>query len=116
MKQSATVKRLYDAAQVSDFHKTPKTSGTADYELNTAGAKLRDYARWLDENSDITIGALDVLVNSIVGAGIQVEPQVINRKGEPVAKLNEKIRDLWQEWKRKPDITGEVTLRRTCSA
>ena len=111
MKPSAhNVARLYEAAQSSDFHKVPNTSGPADHSVNRAGSRLRDYARWLDENNDLTIGALDILVNNIVGTGIQIEPQVADRKGNPIDRVNERIRDLWNDWKRRPDVTGEMSL------
>lgn len=111
MKPSArNVKRLFEAAQTSDFHKTPARTGTADYELNHAGTKLRDYARWLDENSDLTIGALDVLVNNIVGTGVKVEPQAITRSGQAVDNFNGRVRDLWNEWIKHPEVTGELSF------
>lgn len=110
MSKSAPNVRLYDAAKVSDFHRTPDVSSSADYVVNRAGTRLRDYARWLDENSDITIGALDSLVNNIVGAGVQIEPQVADRKGKPLEKVNTRIRELWDEWRRSPDITGELSM------
>ena len=101
-------KRLYDAAISSDFHLSPTESGTADYVVNHAGYKLRDYARWLDENSDIAVGVLDTLVNNIIGTGVQIEPQVANRRGEPIQRINAQIRELWSEWTKRPEITGEV--------
>lgn len=102
--------RLFEAATVSDFHKPVAASGSADYVVNHAGAKLRDYARWLDENSDLAIGALDVLVNNIVGTGVAVEPQATNRKGASVDSFNRRIRDLWSDWSRMPDITRELSF------
>jgi len=110
MSQPADKIRLYEAAKVSDFHKTPEKSGSADYSINHAGSKLRDYARWLDENNDLTIGALDVLVNNIVGAGIQVDPQITTRRGETIPRANERLRELWDDWSRRADITGELTI------
>lgn len=101
---------MYEAAKASDFHRAPDGTGTADYVVNRAGSRLRDYARWLDENSDIAIGALDVLVNNVIGAGIQIEPQVSNRNGEPNDRINGRIRELWQTWKQRPEITGELSL------
>lgn len=106
MKPSASKLRLYEASQSSDFHKAPDTTGTADYVVNRAGTRLRDYARWLDENNDITIGVLDVLVNNIVGTGIGIEPQAATRRGQSVATFNARVRELWAEWKRRPEITG----------
>lgn len=102
--------RLYEAAQSSDFHRPKDFSGTADYVVNRAGTRLRDYARWLDENSDIAIGALDVLVNSVVGTGIQVEPQATTRRGLPAPRVNQRIRELWDQWRRRPEVTRELSF------
>jgi len=102
--------RLFEAASTSDFHKPVQSSGTADYVVNHAGAKLRDYARWLDENSDLAIGALDVLVNNIVGTGVAVEPQATTRKGDSVDAFNRRVRDLWVDWSRMSDITRELSF------
>ena len=110
MKRSESNVRLFEAAKSSDYHKPAELSGTADYVVNHAGSKLRDYARWLDENNDLTIGALDILVANIVGIGIGVEPQAVNRKGDPVSKFNDRVRDLWHDWKQKPEITNDLTL------
>lgn len=101
-------KRLYEAAKSSEFHRVPDGSGAADYVVNRAGERLRDYARWLDENNDITIGLLDVLVNNIVGTGIQVEPQVTTRRGRPVERINEQLRQLWQVAERELDLYQET--------
>lgn len=102
--------RLYEAAKTSDFHRAPDYSGSADYVVNRAGSRLRDFARWLDENHDLTIGAFDTLVNNIVGTGIQIEPQVTNRQGRPVNRVNSRIRELWGQWKRRPEITNDLTI------
>lgn len=107
---SEPARRLYEAAKTSDFHRAPDSSSTADYVVNRAGTRLRDYARWLDENNDLTIGALDVLVNSIIGVGIQIEPQVSTRSGQPVDRVNRQIREMWDDWKRRPEITGDLSL------
>ena len=110
MKVAAKQTRLFEAAKSSDFHRAAQSSGTADYVVNHAGTKLRDYARWLDENSDLAIGGLDVLVNNVVGAGIAVEPNAQTRRGASVDAVNRRIRDLWREWSRAADVTRELSF------
>ncbi|MCP4339787.1 MAG: phage portal protein [Desulfobulbaceae bacterium] len=78
--------------------------------INHAGTKLLDYARDLDENSDIAIGGLDVLVNNIVGSGIGIEPQAKTRQGKSVPGFNFRLRDKWLEWARMPDVTRDYTI------
>jgi len=102
--------RLYSAISPAEFHKPAPITGAADYVVNHAGTKLLNYARDLDENSDLAIGGLDVLVNNIVGSGIGIEPQAKTRKGEPVQKLNQQLRALWLEWARMPDVTRDYTF------
>ena len=101
-------KRLYDAAQNSNYHKRPKTSRSADGTMEHARGRLRDWARHLDENHDLAIGILDALVNNIVGTGIVVEPMVRTRGGGLNDKVNRQIRELWKDWTRRPEVTAEL--------
>lgn len=106
--QLAAAKRVYDAAQGSNYHVAPTDSRSPDGVMENAGAKLRKWARHLDENHDISIGILDVLVNNIVGTGIMVEPLVTTKGGKPAEKVNKQIRKLMKGWAHRPEVTGEL--------
>jgi len=112
--------RLYDAAKVSNYRKPVDKGRSGDAVMNHAGEKLRDYARYLDENHDLAIGVLDALVNRIVGTGITVQHMAKASDGTLHEGLNEQLADLWRDWVRKPEVTGELPwaelLRIVCRA
>jgi len=103
------LKRYYDAAQSSNYHKVIRGGGNSgDSVTHNAVKNLRSWARYLDENHDLTIGIHDNLVNRVVGAGLTVEPIVKRKNGDLWAKVNDQLRDLWLEFWRRPEVTGEV--------
>lgn len=105
----------YQASKPSLQHKAPPRSGSADASVGAADARLRDWARWLDENLDIVTGALDKLCNFIVGTGITIEPMVRSRNGKLLDLVNNQIRtvllseDSPNSWSRSVNVTGEYT-------
>ena len=100
--------RLYEAASSSIYHKKPNTQGSADRTMDQARAKVRDWARFLDENHDLAIGVLDELVNKVVGTGITLEPLASSSSGKPAQELNREISKLWRRWCLAPEVTGEL--------
>ena len=118
---TATVSRIktpradYAAAKPNPYHKAPRQSGSGNASTGAAGTKLRDWARWMDENLDIVTGALDKLANFIVGPGITIEPMVRDRKGRLLERVNNQIRhalldeSIRGSWARDVNVTGEYT-------
>lgn len=109
--QLTEVNRAYDAAQVSNYRKN-RTGNRAsgDAVMYSAGAKLRNIARYLDENHDIAIGILDTLVNNIVGTRIQIQPMIRTKKGELATAANEIVRNIYRDWSRRPEVTRELSM------
>ncbi len=104
------VKRLYEAASTSVYHKKPGTQGSPDRAMESARERVRDWARHLDENHDLAIGVLDELVNKVIGAGLAVEPLAASARGKPNEKFNRDIQKLWHRWAMKPEVTGEMSF------
>lgn len=100
--------RLYEAASNSIYHKKPGSQGSPDRAMDNARAKVRDWARYLDENHDLAIGVLDELVNKVVGTGITLEPLAAGSSGAPAQQLNREISALWRRWCVSPEVTGEL--------
>lgn len=107
-KQAA--ERVYEAAAPSNYHRVVNMSLSPDGVMDNARGKLRDWARYLDENHDLAIGILDVLVNNIVGTGIITEPMAMDRNGNLHEAFNNEARKLLSEWSKKPEVTGELSL------
>lgn len=103
-------KRLYDAAKTNNYHRKPASQGSGDKNMDHARGKIRDWARYLDENHDLAIGVLDELVNKIVGTGITLEPLAASAGGVPAQELNRQIANLWRRWGKSPEVTGELNM------
>jgi capsid protein len=90
----APLQARYDAGFPSDFNPTPPAAHSADAEIYAAGAKLRDWARYLAKNSAIVKAVLDARTTKGIGTGLRYEPMVRDRKGNLLPKLNDAIRDV----------------------
>ena len=100
--------RLYEAATQSQYKKGILGGGSSpDRIVAQAGSKLRDIARHLEENHDLTNAIFDDLLNNIVGDGVRVTPMMRNRSGDLAVDANERLLDLWHTWTEYPETTGE---------
>ena len=100
-------KRLYEAAKSSQYHRLVASSRSPDGVMDAARGKIRDWARYLDENHDLAIGILDELVNKIIGTGLVVEPMVRNRDGTLAQETNAALRRMWDRWQRRTNAPKE---------
>jgi len=101
------IKAFYEAAKVSQYHKTRNVTGSPDDETKGASDKLRIQARHLEQNHDIARGVLDVLVDNTVGLGIRPAPMVMNAAGELDRDVNDQLLKLWKDWVKVPEVTHE---------
>ncbi|MDN2661844.1 phage portal protein [Psychromonas sp. 14N.309.X.WAT.B.A12] len=100
----------YEAALPSRTHKANKERRSANQAVFASGKSLREQARWLDENHDISIGILDKFEERVIGpAGIMIEPQPRKISGEIDIELAEKISEKFKNWSLKPEVTGRFT-------
>lgn len=95
----------YEAARPSIYRRSEREAGSGNTAVSRAGRSLREQARHLDQNLDLARGVLDVLVRNTVGAGIGVEPQPRNKKGDVHRDLLWALTKLWREWTRRPEVT-----------
>ena len=84
----------------TDGWRSPGTS--ADSEIATAGALLRDRMRDLVRNNPHAAKAVAVLVNNIVGAGI------MPRAASGDDRLDRTVNELWETWARGCDADGQL--------
>ena len=78
---------------------------SADAEIAAAGALLRNRMRDLVRNNAIAAQAAQVLVNNIVGKGIQPRANT----GDP--ELDKQVDRLWKRWAKGPDAHGHTTFQ-----
>lgn len=101
-------KRLYDAATNNQYRK-PITGGfsSPDAIIGHAGSSLRNMARHLEENHDLTNAVFDDLLNNVIGSGCAKVPMVKNRDGSLNEDVNLRLCELFDEWAMSPDTVGE---------
>ena len=95
--------RGYDGAakgRRTDGWRSASTS--ADSEIGTAGALLRDRMRDLVRNNPHAAKAVSVLVNNIIGSGI------IARAASGNDKLDAQATALWEAWSARCDADGQL--------
>ena len=106
----ATIKRAFAAAKTTDQYQPPRAAHfSPDGAVQDAGNALRDWGVHFEENHDLAVGILDELVNQIVGAGIGIEPKVVDpRTGTPLEAVNESLSELIDEWAEFPEVTNQL--------
>ena len=104
------VNALYEAGVPSRVRRNKTRPESGDIAVARAGTRIRDNARYLEQNLDIAKGALDVLEANIVGTGVRPEPGVMTLAGEPAEELNLQISALFKHWSKSPEVTGEMNL------
>lgn len=96
----------YEAAKPSRLRKWSRDFGSGTTAARWGLKPLRDYARNLERNHDIAGGALNVLVQNIVGGrGIGIEPQPQRADGTVDVDLQRQLQDLWNEWSEWPEVS-----------
>jgi lambda family phage portal protein len=106
-------RNAYEAVDHSRLRKHQRDMGSGNTVAGLAHRQLRDLARNLDRNHDLSRGILNTLVRNIVGpTGIGVQPQPRGPDGEVLQDLATQLDDLWQQWSRQPEVTGELNRAR----
>ena len=96
----------YEAVKTTRLRRARTKDGSGDMTVTGNAAKLRAYARDMERNHDISRGALDRLVQNVVGPhGIQIEPQPRNLKGEIHEALAQEILKLLRDFYKRPEVT-----------
>ncbi len=102
------VKSYYEAGVTDPQRKQRKEYGAGDTAVIRAGGSIRQQARHLDQNHDIATGALNVLVQNIVGPqGIGVDPVPRTLGGVIHDELADQILRVYQDWMLKPEVTWQ---------
>ncbi len=84
--------RQYDAAFINPQSPIKRNAKSANSEITSALAPIRNNVRELIRNAPFAKKGLDVIVNGVVGWGI--EPSITH----PDANKEQQIKDLWKKW------------------
>ena len=107
--RARTVLAHYEAAQPSRLRKKRTDNSSPNQLVERSAKSLRNHARYLERNHDITRGALRVMVNNIVGpGGIGIDPQPLRRDGTIHTEYAEALRGVNRNWRRRPEVTHRM--------
>ena len=96
----------YEAAEPSTQRKFYRETMTANQLAKKSAKPLRDQARHLQRNHDISRGALRTFANNVVGAnGIGIEPQPRLADGSIHQAYADLLQEAFRDWSRRPEVT-----------
>jgi lambda family phage portal protein len=103
--QLAVLARVHEATRPTRSRKIAGDYGSGNNIVGQDAKSLRDQARRLERDHDISRNALNVLEQNTVGSGIDVIPAP-RLSGQPVDKpLAQALRDLWDDFWDRPEVT-----------
>lgn len=97
--------RIHEATRPSRSRKLANDYGSGNRIVGEDAKTLRDQARRLERDHDISRNALNILVQNTVGSGIDVVPAPRLSGGEINAELASQLRNLWDDWWDRPEVT-----------
>ena len=102
---SRVMARVHEATRPSRSRKLASDHGSGNAIVGQDAKTLRDQARRLDRDHDISRNALNVLTQNTVGSGIDVIPAPRLPGGAVDTGLAQALRDLWGDWWDRPEVT-----------
>ncbi len=113
-RQYRNLMNSYDAAKPSRLRKERSDTSSGNALAERSAAALRAHARYLHRNHDIARGALNTLVNNVVGPnGIGIEPQPRDTNGDIIESLSSQLLELYRDWSIHPEVTGTLSWAKT---
>ncbi|WP_287915804.1 phage portal protein [Comamonas sp.] len=112
--QARTVLAHYEAAKPSRLRKDRNRNHAPNSLVERSASALRNHARFLERNHDITRGVLRTLVNNVVGpGGLGIEPQPLRRDGTIHVEFAQELRRLHGKWRKRPEVTARMHWSQT---
>ncbi len=102
----APLARAHEAVRPSRSRRLFGDEGSGNRIVSSDAKSLRDQARALERDYDVAANALNILVQNTVGSGIDVMPAPRKAGGQVNRDLAQQLRDLWDEWWDRPEVTG----------
>lgn len=103
----------YEAGEPSRLRKFRKNRGSQNELVQRGAIAVREQARFLCRNHDLTRGALRTMVNNIVGPnGIGIEPQPLRMDGKVHTEYAEALLKAYENWCRYPEVTHKLPYPR----
>lgn len=106
--QARQLLAYYEAAKPSRTRKFRRDQAGPNLQTQQGAVAIRNQIRHLEQNHDITRGALRTIVNNVVGPkGISVEPQPRLADGTIHKEYADALLSAWKEWGRHPEVTRQ---------
>jgi lambda family phage portal protein len=110
-KDKAGSKRAYAGARVNRLTSDWAAScASLDSDLKGSLVTLRNRSRELCQNNDYVRSAQRAVVNNVIGAGVKLQMQIMQKDGITLDEvLNKQIEKAWERWKRAEncDVSGK---------
>lgn len=111
----ATAASAYEGARPTRDENWRVSSGSADADLDPDTlATLRERSRDRVRNDALAAAAIGSLTDNVVGVGIRprlrLNPKRLGITPEKARELEETATKLWNEWGRRADSTGRLTI------
>ncbi len=103
------IEALYESARPSRTHPLRGNNLSANSVMARTDGRLRNIARWLDENHDLAISLFNDLETWIIGEQLTVEPMVRTTNGEPATELNTALAAAYADWSEAPDTSQTLS-------
>lgn len=106
--RSRGVLAAYEAAKVTRLRISKGSNESGNGAVQMAGSRLRDQARYLDENHDLARAVLNAAVQNAIGTGIGIEPQPRIKGGNQDihGDLQWALIKAFKRWCEAPEVTG----------
>lgn len=105
--QARKIQAYYEAAKPDRSRKFRRDTGGPNVQTQQGAVAIRNQARHLEQNHDISRGILRTLTNNIVGPkGIGIEPQPRTKDGKIHQEYSAALLEAWRNWQVSPDVTG----------
>lgn len=99
--------RAHEAVRPSRSRKMAADWGSGNAIVGMDAKQLRDSARALCRDHDLAKSVLSVLVQNVIGTGIDVIPAPRKSGGDVDRALAQDLRDLWWDWWDRPEVTWQ---------
>ena len=108
--QQAQAARAYEAAMSQPSRRNPIGANLShDAAVDRAIPHLREWGRYLEENSDVACTILAELVKSVIGKGIITIPKPLNADGSINQEFGSVLIERQRRWAKRCDVTGELS-------
>jgi lambda family phage portal protein len=104
--QARQVLSYYEAARPNRQRLQRRETGSANTAIRAAGHSIREQARHLEQNHDLSKAVLrELSINTVGAQGIGVEPVPRTRSGEVHEDFAAALGKVYERWSYRPEVT-----------